>query len=100
VDPETPDGAAIPIEERKADEILYVRGQAIAPPGTAAFNPAFDVTPAELITAIVTEEGALRKPFGPAIVSALERSRVRRAATARANAEAKWAAEEQARIGA
>jgi methylthioribose-1-phosphate isomerase len=100
VDPEAPDGAAIPIEERKADEILYVRGQAIAPPGTDAFNPAFDVTPAELITAIVTEEGALRRPFGPAIESALERSRVRRAAMAQAAAEAKWAADEQARMGA
>jgi methylthioribose-1-phosphate isomerase len=100
MDPEMPDGAAIPIEERKADEVLFIRGQAIAPPGTEAFNPAFDVTPAELITAIVTEEGALRRPFGPAIEAALERSRVRRAAAAQAAAAAKWSADEQARIGA
>jgi methylthioribose-1-phosphate isomerase len=99
VDPETPDGTAIPIEERKADEVLFVRGQAIAPPGTDAFNPAFDITPAELITAIVTEEGALRRPFGPAIESALERSRVRRAEAAQAAAGASSAAEEEARVG-
>ena len=101
VDPEAADGSAIPIEERKADEILYVRGQAIAPPGTAAFNPAFDVTPAELITAIVTEEGALRRPFEPAIESALERSRVRRAETLQAGAEATRALDEEpASVGA
>jgi methylthioribose-1-phosphate isomerase len=103
VDPETPDGTAIPIEERKADEVLLVRGQAIAPPGTDAFNPAFDITPAELIGAIVTEEGALRQPFGPAIEAALERSRVRWAAAAQAAARAKDAADtaaEEARIGA
>jgi methylthioribose-1-phosphate isomerase len=88
VDPETPDGTSIPIEERKADEVLFVRGQAIAPPGTDAFNPAFDITPAELITAIVTEEGALRRPFGPAIEAAIERSRVRRAEALQAAARA------------
>jgi methylthioribose-1-phosphate isomerase len=79
VDPATPDGDAIPIEERSADEVLNVRGRPIAPEGTEARNPAFDVTPADLITAIVTEEGALRPPFGPAIEAALERRRVRRA---------------------
>jgi methylthioribose-1-phosphate isomerase len=94
VDPETPDGTAIPIEERKADEVLFVRGHAIAPPGTDAFNPAFDITPAELITAIVTEEGALRQPFGPAIEEALERSRVRWAEAAQAAARAADAANE------
>ena len=50
VDLDTPDGAAIPIEERKADEVLLIRGVRIAPPDTAVRNPAFDVTPAELIT--------------------------------------------------
>jgi len=80
VDRDMPDGDAIPIEERPADEVLIFRGRAIAPPGTEARNPAFDVTPAELITSIVTEEGALRAPFEPAIQAAFERSRVRRAA--------------------
>jgi len=80
VDRDTPDGDAIPIEERAADEVLFLRGQAIAPAGTEARNPAFDVTPADLITAIVTEEGALRAPFGPAIEAAFDRSATRRAA--------------------
>ena len=63
VDLATPDGAAIPIEERKAEEVLPIRGVRIAPPGTEVRNPAFDVTPAELITGIVTEEGVVRAPF-------------------------------------
>ena len=50
VDLDTPDGDAIPIEERAAEEVLEFRGMRIAPAGTAARNPAFDVTPAELIT--------------------------------------------------
>jgi methylthioribose-1-phosphate isomerase len=79
VDLGTPDGDAIPIEERAADEVLFVRGRAIAPAGTEARNPAFDVTPAELITAIVTDEGALRAPFEPALAAAAERHRERRA---------------------
>jgi methylthioribose-1-phosphate isomerase len=80
VDPATPDGQSIPIEERSAEEVLTFRGRPIAPAGTEARNPAFDVTPAELITAIVTEEGALRAPFGPALEVARERSEARRAA--------------------
>ena len=77
VDLATPDGGAIPIEERPADEVLSVRDQRIAPLGSAARNPAFDVTPAELITAIVTEEGVLRAPFGPALTAAIERRTAR-----------------------
>ena len=79
VDLGTPDGASIPIEERSADEVLQVRGRPIAPAGTEARNPAFDVTPAELITAIVTDEGALQAPFGPALAAAAERNHERRA---------------------
>jgi methylthioribose-1-phosphate isomerase len=78
VDLDTPDGAAIEIEERPADEILRIRGTAIAPIGTAARNPAFDVTPAELISGIVTDEGALTAPFGPALAEAAARSSLRR----------------------
>ncbi len=70
VDLTTPTGAQIPIEERPADEVLQVRGLAIAPAGTQARNPAFDVTPADLITGILTEEGLLRAPFGTALVEA------------------------------
>jgi methylthioribose-1-phosphate isomerase len=67
VDLETPDGSAIPIEERPADEVTSVRGIRIAPQGTAVFNPAFDVTPAELISGIVTEAGVHRAPFEAAL---------------------------------
>jgi methylthioribose-1-phosphate isomerase len=55
-------GAEIPIEERSADEVTGYFGQRWAPEGIAVRNPAFDVTPAELITAIVTEEGLIRPP--------------------------------------
>ena len=58
IDPGTPDGAAIPIEERDAAEVT---GR------FAARNPAFDVTPADLITAIVTEEGIHRAPYGSSL---------------------------------
>ena len=60
-------GAEIPIEERAGLEVTELAGLRIAPIGTAGFNLAFDVTPAELITAIVTEEGVLEPPFGAAI---------------------------------
>jgi methylthioribose-1-phosphate isomerase len=81
VDLATPDGSTIPIEERSADEVTHIRGTSIAPPGTMALNPAFDVTPADLIGAIVTEEGALRAPFGPALRAAVERRSERWAAS-------------------
>lgn len=55
-------GAEIPIEERSASEITELRGEPLAPPGCPAFNPAFDVTPAALIDAIVTEYGVIEQP--------------------------------------
>jgi len=64
-------------------EVLEFRGIRIAPVGTAARNPAFDVTPAELITGVVTEEGLLTAPFEPAFRAAVERARERWAATPR-----------------
>ena len=63
VDLATPDGAAIPIEERPADEVTGYRGARWAPEGVKVRNPAFDVTPAELITAIVCERGVVRAPY-------------------------------------
>jgi len=60
VDLATPTGADIPIEERDQAEVLDFAGQRIAAPGSAACNPAFDVTPAELVTAIVTESRVIR----------------------------------------
>jgi methylthioribose-1-phosphate isomerase len=82
VDLGTPDGAAIPIEDRSAAEVTEIRGVRIAPEGTSVKNPAFDVTPAGLITAIVTEEGALRAPFEGSLREAMDRREARRAAGA------------------
>jgi methylthioribose-1-phosphate isomerase len=63
IDPTLPDGRGIPIEERDAREVRELAGRTIVPAGSPARNPAFDVTPARLITAIVTERGVLRPPF-------------------------------------
>ncbi len=56
-------GKQIPIEERKSDEVTHFAGVAIAPKGVKVYNPAFDVTPAKLITGIVTEYGIIRPPY-------------------------------------
>ena len=61
-DPGITDGSAIPIEERPADEVTGYRGTRWAPNGVAVRNPAFDVTPADLITAIICEKGVVRAP--------------------------------------
>ncbi len=60
IDLDTPDGSAIPIELRSASEVLEVNGSRVAPEDTQAYNPAFDVTPANLVSAIVTELGIIR----------------------------------------
>ncbi|MBI4542713.1 MAG: S-methyl-5-thioribose-1-phosphate isomerase [Gemmatimonadetes bacterium] len=62
-DPACPGGDAIPIEQRAADEVTRPLGRQAAPEGTAAYNPAFDVTPAALITGYVTENGIRTPPF-------------------------------------
>ena len=62
IDPQTPDGASIPIEQRPAEEVLACGGQRIAAAGVGAWNPVFDVTPAELVDAIVTERGVIERP--------------------------------------
>ncbi len=61
-DPRVPNGARIPIEERPAEEVSEGFGRRTAPRGVAVYNPAFDVTPAELVTAIITEVGVLERP--------------------------------------
>ena len=63
VDPALASGAEIPIEQRSPDEVTHIQGVAIAPEGTEAANPAFDVTPHPYITAIITEGGIIRAPF-------------------------------------
>ncbi len=57
-------GDEIPIEERKPEEVTHIQGVSIAPEGTVAANPAFDVTPYRYITAIITENGIIREPYG------------------------------------
>lgn len=57
------DGRLIPIEERDADEVRMIAGNRVAPQGVKVYNPAFDVTPNSLISAIVTEKGIFRKPY-------------------------------------
>ncbi|HUP55050.1 MAG TPA: S-methyl-5-thioribose-1-phosphate isomerase [Methylomirabilota bacterium] len=79
VDLATPNGDAIPIEERAAKEVLFVRGVPIAPMETEVRNPSFDVTPAELITGIVTEEGVVRPRYGDGLAAAVARRELRRA---------------------
>lgn len=64
-------GAEIPIEERAEEEVVAPRGVTFAPRGARAWNPAFDVTPAELVTAIITERGVLRPPYHDTIPQAL-----------------------------
>jgi methylthioribose-1-phosphate isomerase len=65
IDPAIADGSAIPIEQRAEDEVRLFRGVAIAPGAARAYNPAFDVTPRDLITAFITEKGVIQPPFGP-----------------------------------
>ncbi|HEX8255041.1 MAG TPA: S-methyl-5-thioribose-1-phosphate isomerase [Thermoanaerobaculia bacterium] len=67
IDPACPSGAEIPIEERSANEVVEMNGTRVAPEGINVRHPAFDVTPARLITAIITERGVLRAPFDEAI---------------------------------
>ncbi|MBV6458404.1 MAG: Methylthioribose-1-phosphate isomerase [Fimbriimonadaceae bacterium] len=57
------DGSQIPIEERSAEELTIIDGHCVAPSGCPVYNPAFDVTPAELISAIITEKGVALPPF-------------------------------------
>lgn len=67
IDPHCPTGAGIPIEERSAQEVTEIHGTRVAPEGVAVRHPAFDVTPARLITAIITERGILRAPYDSSI---------------------------------
>jgi methylthioribose-1-phosphate isomerase len=59
LDPDTATGADIKVEQRAAEEVTHVLGHRIAPEGAGVFNPAFDVTPAELVTAVITQDRIL-----------------------------------------
>jgi len=63
VDAEAADGDAIPIEERPPEEVTHLAGTRLAPEGVAAMNPAFDITPHHLVTAIVTDAGVATPPY-------------------------------------
>ncbi|SHK13186.1 S-methyl-5-thioribose-1-phosphate isomerase [Rhodothermus profundi] len=69
IDFETPSGQAIVIEERDPREITHGFGRQTAPDGIRVYNPAFDVTPAALITAIITDRGILRPPYPEALAA-------------------------------
>src|SRR5829696_2101064 len=70
-DPEAASGAGIEIEQRPAAEVATLAGRTLAPEAAAVWNPAFDVTPATLITAFITDAGVLRPPFERSIAAAL-----------------------------
>src|SRR5207248_6192219 len=64
-------GAEIPIEERSSREVTEIQGSPIAPAGVTAAHPAFDITPARLVTAIITERGVLRAPYERSLVESV-----------------------------
>jgi methylthioribose-1-phosphate isomerase len=72
VDRNCPSGSGIPIEERSAAEVTSIGGVSIAPEGIAVRHPAFDVTPARLISAIITDRGVLRAPYDESIRGAFQ----------------------------
>jgi len=63
VDLACPDGSGIPIEQRSAKEITHINGKQMVPDGVSIENPAFDVTPAKYVAAIITERGIARAPY-------------------------------------
>ncbi len=75
IDFDCADGSQIPIEQRAAKELTEFRGKQITPKGIAVFNPAFDVTPAELVSAIITERGIARPPFTESLAALRNQSK-------------------------
>ena len=74
IDPESATGAAVTIELRDPEEVTGVQGRRHGPAGVGAHNVAFDVTPARLVTAIVTEEGIARAPYGRSLRTHLRKA--------------------------
>jgi methylthioribose-1-phosphate isomerase len=72
IDLDTPDGDHIPIEERNPREVTHVGSSQLAPKGALIWNPAFDVTPHQLIAGIITELGIFRAPYGESLKQAFE----------------------------
>ena len=71
IDLTIPSGDAIPIEERRAEEVLAAGGVRVAPAGIAVRNPAFDITPHTLVSAIITEAGVIRPPYAAGLEQAV-----------------------------
>src|ERR1700678_4186202 len=67
VDFDAPDGSKIPIEQRNEKEVTHIAGKQMTPDGVGIENPAFDVTPAKYVTAIVTERGIARAPYSESL---------------------------------
>lgn len=84
IDLRCPSGEKIPIEERSPEEVTHVGGIPLAPRGVPVFNPAFDVTPAALVTAIVTELGVARPPYPKSLARLLAAGNGRQALRQRA----------------
>ena len=75
MDLELADGTQIPIEERPIDEVLTCFGHPIAPEGVSVRNPAFDMTPNEMVAGIATEEGLCRAPYTESLAAAVARAK-------------------------
>ena len=75
IDLQIPDGSQIPIEERDSREVTHLGEQQLAPEGIAVFNPAFDVTPARLVGAIITEFGVARDDYSKQLAALVARNR-------------------------
>lgn len=73
IDADTPNGDSIVIEERDSAEVTHGFGRQTAPEGVRVYNPAFDVTPARLVTAIITEKGIVRPPYDEGLQKLLDR---------------------------
>jgi len=71
VDLNTPDGNQIPIEQRSSKEVTHMAGKQIAPDGVLVENPAFDVTPHQYVSAIITERGIVREPYAESLRAAM-----------------------------
>jgi methylthioribose-1-phosphate isomerase len=74
VDLATPDGSKIPIEQRNPREVTHIAGKQVVPDGVEVENPAFDVTPAKYVTAIITERGIAHAPYEESLLELAEAS--------------------------
>jgi methylthioribose-1-phosphate isomerase len=76
VDLDCPDGSQIPIEQRNAREVTHIAGKQMVPDGVEVENPAFDVTPAKYVAAIITEKGVARAPYEDSLRKLAEKEAV------------------------